>query len=217
MSDHDSFLRAKAERIKQRYGTQQQNTANPIKINTPTIPKKETQKPFDFNLEELLQKQSSACFQRYRRIISSDYDLKKQEMKRTSIREPTKRDIEWHLLCDEALRVEMDRNMKSYREILLFQAGFVLDEGKQKTGLGILLNLCYVDMNGPDDAGFNSSKAGFAPGILDLIEMISHNLNLKKEDVHKLFLDQNKFQQAPLPLDRAWELFEQRMISENIF
>jgi hypothetical protein len=242
MSDQDDFLRAKAERIKQRYGTQQQNSAPVIKIsplNEPkkevadkpkverkkrarSAPKKDIQNPIDFHLEELLQLQSPTCLERYRNVISLNYDLKLQEMKALSKREPQKRDIEWHLLCDEAMKNEMDHNMGLYREILMFQAGFVLEEGKKKNALALLLELCYIDMNGPYDAGlhggsrFEPSRAGFSPGVLDLIKILSLNLNLKKEDLHKLFMNQNKFTQAPLPLDKAWELLEHRMISEKI-
>lgn len=96
------------------------------------------------------------------------------------------------------------------------------------------LELCYIDLNGPNNCGSsknypeilkeyppfnpnNSVDAFLAPGILEDISQINEELNLTKDQVKEIFFNHNlkieKSRKLPLSVQDAWVKLESELYS----
>ena len=103
---------------------------------------------------------------------------------------PSENDIQWRLLGEEATKHALDGNWGLYRNVRFRMAELTRKEGKHKTALFYYLWVCYLDLNGPDNAGgrqdypdllrefppFNPKLAITAPGIIYYVSRIIKKL-----------------------------------------
>jgi len=154
-----------------------------------------------------------------------EIDLNVFEKEREQLRsdfhgqEPSEYDIRWRLLAKESLEHAKNNNWGLYRNTQLKKATQLKVEKKYLDALDFYLDVCYLDLNGPNNGGqigteylpFDPSNGnGFlAPGIIEEIKKIITNLNLEKIMIKKRFLKRSQivFESMKLPLSPAkcWE------------
>jgi hypothetical protein len=183
-----------------------------------------TEKKFDLEShlaeQKILSEQHHDFYRRYKELISKNYENKRIELKGDKPGEPSEQDIKWHLLLDESVKNVTEGNMAMYRDVVLCQAGLLLEMGVKKDSLTMLLEVCYLDMNGPVNTSgllFDPSKGGLSPGVLDMIAMSNSELHLTKKEIRARFMENSKCLPAPRSPELAWEILENQMRSEGIF
>ncbi len=68
-------------------------------------------------------------------------------------REPSDNDVQWGLLNDELLGHIQQRNWGLFRNVKLAMAEILRKEGRSTQALGFYLEVCYLDLNGPNNIG----------------------------------------------------------------
>jgi DNA-directed RNA polymerase subunit RPC12/RpoP len=68
-------------------------------------------------------------------------------------REPSDNDVQWGLLNDELLGHIQQRNWGLFRNVKLAMAELLRKEGRSTQALGFYLEVCYLDLNGPNNIG----------------------------------------------------------------
>ena len=132
--------------------------------------------------------------------VKEDYDEVKRFLTSQTGREPRDYDILWatynRLLAKHAELF----NWGIYRNIRFKMAQLLIREKRFKQALESLLEICYLDINGPVNCGkidwelfkkfppFNKKLGFFAPGILKIVNDIITELNISKTEVANKFI-----------------------------
>ncbi len=102
-------------------------------------------------------------------------------------------------------------------------------EMKLKDALWTYLEVCYLDLNGPNNTGginapellkefppFDPNHDSFlASGVIDLIKRIVLKLKLDKDEIKQIFIEHNsrieKSLRLPLSAEKSWQLLEKEI------
>jgi hypothetical protein len=68
-------------------------------------------------------------------------------------REPSDNDVQWGLLNEELLNHAQHQNWGFFRNTKLTMAEILRKEGRSTQALGLYLEVCYLDLNGPNNYG----------------------------------------------------------------
>jgi DNA-directed RNA polymerase subunit RPC12/RpoP/phage FluMu protein Com len=120
----------------------------------------------------------------------------------------------------QALECIRTGNFGMWRNTRLDMAFLLKEEGKVRAALETFLEVCYVDLNGPQNNAalraelgkkfprFDPSDSLKAPGIIFETAALIKQLALTKNDVKTIFFEHNKKYvsglRLPLSLDEAW-------------
>lgn len=147
-------------------------------------------------------------------------------------RAPSKNDLKWALLNKEIVEHARKENWGFYRNARFQMAEILRKESKLKAALSMYLWVCYLDLNGPDNAEgrkefglldkfppFSVKRAFSAPGIIGHVEKLVAQLNLGQEETQKLFFEMadREYQALKLPLSpvQAWEKLKQELFGAS--
>jgi uncharacterized Zn finger protein (UPF0148 family) len=147
-------------------------------------------------------------------IDPSVFEKEKEQLKSDFHgQEPSEYDVRWRLLAKESLEHAKDNNWGLYRNTQLKKAVQLKIEKKYLDALDFYLEICYLDLNGPNNGGqigteylpFDPRNGnGFlAPGIIEEVKQIISKLSLKQSAVETRFLKRSQiiFKSMRLPLD----------------
>lgn len=142
-------------------------------------------------------------------------------------KEPTDSDIQWSILNKQLNKHSRDGNWGLYRSTRLQMAEVLRKEEKLKEALLTYLEVCYLDLNGPENRGSltdNELKTEFPPfdpsngnatlasGIIGRVVCIVKKLNLDNEEVKNMFFKHNskveKSLKLPLEVEKCWKKLE---------
>ena len=136
-------------------------------------------------------------------------------------REPSENDIEWALLNDDAMAHASRNDWGLYRNARFSMAKILKQEGKSEQYIRFMLEVCYIDLNGPNNCGgiddpailreyppFNPKDGILAPGIVGPLSNMARDLDIKISDLHSMFIEIASQVQISLklklPPDKAW-------------
>lgn len=134
-------------------------------------------------------------------------------------------DIAWGLFNQQSLKHAQDMDWGLYTNIRSSMGQLLMRENRKKEALHFLLEVCYYDLNGPNNNGgipidlqgrypnFKpySGHATLAPGIIGLIEDIIEELDLSINEVKELYIKHNtKVRNSLIPLspEETWYQLE---------
>lgn len=162
-------------------------------------------------------------------IAEKEEIIKEKEIleKRFDGKEPSENDVKWGLLNKQLLEHAKNGNWGLYRNTKFQMAEILRRELKLKHALRTYLEICYLDLNGPNNIGgfddpeflevflpFDPSEGNsfLAPGIIDSIQKIIKKLEITKEELQKDFIEHNsrieKSMNLPVPPVECWERVE---------
>jgi len=158
-------------------------------------------------------------------INSIQIDQMKENLKMKSGKEPTDNDVALEIIDQIGYHHFENLDMGLFRNTILQKGDIFKASGDSQKALITYLELCYIDMNGPNNSGcarnnpellreyppfdpYNSVNSFLAPGILEYIAQINKELNLTKDQIKEIFLSHNlkveKSKQLPLSVENAW-------------
>ncbi|MFD0619681.1 hypothetical protein ACFQZR_19620 [Paenibacillus sp. GCM10027629] len=152
------------------------------------------------------------------------YEVMKVSLNKAWGKEPSGSDIEWHLLMDELIEHGNNNQWGLYRNTTLRMAEHLYKLKKYELSLRSYLNVLYLDLNGPNNAGFMNGKPDLdarafdprepntfiAPGIIKRIVLLKEKrVPINEEEVKKLFIEEASQVYAsiktPLTPEKAWQ------------
>jgi DNA-directed RNA polymerase subunit RPC12/RpoP len=149
--------------------------------------------------------------------------------KRFGGKEPSDNDIRWGLLNKQLIEHAKNGDWGLYRNARFQMAEILRGEMKLKDALRTYLEVCYIDLNGPNNTGemndpellkefppFNPKDFSFlAPGVIDLIKRIMLKLKLDKDKIKQIFIEHNsrieKSLRLPLSAENSWQSLEKEI------
>ena len=133
-------------------------------------------------------------------------------------RNPSENDVRWKLLNEDAITHASDGNIGLYRNTRFEMSELLRKEGRGLQSLHLLLAVCYLDANGPQNTSgwgdmkhewFSLGQAFLAPGILGRTGSLIDGLGLSEAEVYQHFLAATKtYASWPgivLSPDKAWK------------
>lgn len=158
----------------------------------------------------------------------AEKDIYKKEQKdlrkRFGGQEPSDDDVKWSLYNKQLLEHMKYGDWGLYRNTKLQMGDHLRRKLKLKRSLLMYLEICYLDLNGPNNTGgFNDPEilkefppfdpsegnAFLAPGIIDVIRRISKKLKITEEELGRLFIERNskieKSMRLPVSVNKAWD------------
>jgi len=137
-------------------------------------------------------------------------------------REPSDNDVTWSLLNQELMEHASQQNWGLFRNAKMQMADILRKESKLPDALGMYFEICYLDLNGPNNMSgvtdpellrqfppWNPEQDAFiAPGIVDRIARIIQKTETDQSKAKELFTAQaTKLKQSlrlPVPVTKAW-------------
>jgi predicted RNA-binding Zn-ribbon protein involved in translation (DUF1610 family) len=141
---------------------------------------------------------------------------------------PAQNDVQWSLLNKQIIEHSKSGNWGFYRNTRFEMAEILRKEGKLKQALSTYLEVCYLDLNGPNNTGgitspeilkknppFSADFAFLAPGIVERIVKIIKKLQIESADVQNMFIEIATTQCKNLKLSvspkQAWSQLETQL------
>lgn len=185
------------------------------------IVSEEESKRIDFEWDQLYEA---------RDIEESDYNIEeeKEKLRKTFGQEPTLRDVRWAVLNKQLIKHARRKDWGLYRNARLDMAGLLRREDKLETALETLLEVCFIDLNGPNNcSGHSCGEADWfkpeeceflAPGVVAEVGEIAKALNLQKTNVGEIYYEHNKNVESdlklPLSVEESWKKLEAELSYE---
>lgn len=153
-----------------------------------------------------------------------EFESAKKELTKRFGKEPSDNDIKWGLLNKKLMEHAQNMQFGLYRNARLDMADILRKEHKLKAALNTYLEVCYIDLNGPNNCmlpldtetlkllpPFDPEESAFlAPAVVDYVKNIIKKLEIKKDDIKNLFLTNNnrvyKALKLPLSPDNCWDV-----------
>ncbi|OGE30545.1 hypothetical protein A2631_00030 [Candidatus Daviesbacteria bacterium RIFCSPHIGHO2_01_FULL_44_29] len=149
--------------------------------------------------------------------------------KRFGGKEPSDNDVRWGLSNKQLIEHAKNGDWGLYRNVRFQMAEILRGEMKLKDALRTYLEVCYLDLNGPNNTGgmnnpellkefppFDPNRdSSLAPGVIDLIKRIVLKLNLSKDEVKQIYIEHNsrseKSLRLPLSAEKSWQSLEKEI------
>lgn len=153
----------------------------------------------------------------------------KQKLTKKFGKQPSENDVKWRLLNEDLITHARKGDWGMYRNTLLSMGDVLKKDSKWEQALGMYLEVCYVDVNGPNNMGgiprdqwqglvnpFDPTMGFLAPGVIEYIRKISTKLGVDIKTLKKLFLDHARKQSRslgiyPISPEQAWDKLEQEL------
>ena len=158
-------------------------------------------------------------------VDSIQFNLAKENLKMKSGKECTDNEVILEIIDQVGYHHYKNLDMGLFRNTILYKGDIFKSSGDLPNALISYLELCYIDLNGPNNCGSskdnpeilreyppfnpnNSVDTHLAPGILEYITQINKELNLTKDQLKEVFFTHNlKVENArklPLSVQDAW-------------
>ena len=133
----------------------------------------------------------------------NDFADEKAKLAKRFGREPSDNDVRWSQLNQELIEHARRRNWGLFRNAKFEMAEILRKEGKQTDALGLYLEVCYLDLNGPNNTNGitdlellgeyppwnpNAPTADLAPGILDRAFRTMEKAEMDRASVEELYI-----------------------------
>lgn len=172
-------------------------------------------------------------------IVSGTHDSfiaekEKNEKERETLRkrfgkEPSENDVRWGVFNKELIEHAQNSDWGLYRNTRFQMAEILRKEMKLEYALQTYLEVCYIDLNGPNNVGgindaellkefppFDPKQFAFlAPGVIDLVKRIMKKLSFDKNKVKTIFIEHNskieKSLRLPISAESSWQSLEKEI------
>jgi len=162
----------------------------------------------------------------YNQLLNDpEFLLSKKELVREFKKEPSLNDIKWRLYSKKDLEYISNRNWGLYTNNKLNKARILHTENKFDQALRLYLEVCYLDINGPNNLNvkfgedteimkqlnvkdFNLNNSLLAIGVIGSLKEVIEKLNISTEKVGNLFLSLRDVVpiELPLSLKKSWNV-----------
>lgn len=158
------------------------------------------------------------------------FEKERESLKNRFGKEPLENDVKWGLLNKELIEHAQNMDWGLYRNARFNMAEILRKEMNLKQALIAYLEVCFIDLNGPNNAGhikdnpellkefppFDPNNFAFvAPGVIDIIKRIMKKLNFDKNSVKSSYLEHNfrveKSLRLPLSAENSWKSLEKEI------
>jgi hypothetical protein len=137
----------------------------------------------------------------------------------------------WGIYNKRKMEHAENMNWGLYRCVIFDMAELLKKENKFKYALELYLEVCYLDLNGPNNCGGHldceevlklfppfdpqSEFAKLSPGVIERIINLKNKLKLSSKEIKKLFFYRGsvvfKALKLPLHFKDAWKKFEKKL------
>ncbi|MCF7809890.1 hypothetical protein K9N50_02755 [bacterium] len=159
-----------------------------------------------------------------RRWESARYVLKQRFSK-----DPSENDVQWYLFNEDLIIHAKQKDWGLYRNTRMQMAFHLEKEGRFNDALTTLLEVCYLDLNGPNNLGgmndpellkeyppWDVNLAFTAPAIVDKITKLVKQLNISIDDVQRIFSEvaesTKKSIKTPVIIESAWKELKKQIL-----
>jgi hypothetical protein len=148
-------------------------------------------------------------------------------------KEPSDGDVLWGFLNSEIVKHAKNNDWGLYRNTRFEMAQLLTREGRFKQALAFLFEVCYLDLNEPNNLGGFSKKdysllglsrfspsefSSLAPGVVQRINWLVSTASLSEREVTRIFLYRcKKIQETlkpPLSSKEVWPLIKKEILWE---
>ena len=190
---------------------------------------------FEKKLQEIRNHKTIQRILSYLNADATQFNKTKEDLKVKTGKEPTDNEVVLKIITQIGYHHFKNLDMGLFRNTILYRGDIFKSSGDLRNALISYLELCYIDLNGPNNSGSlkndpeilkeyppfnpnNSVDAFLAPGILTYIDEISGELNLTKDQVKDIFFNHNskveKARKLPLSVQDAWVKLESAILVE---
>lgn len=148
------------------------------------------------------------------------HEAERNRLQKQLGREPSENEIDWAKLSNDLGVYAKQFQWGLYRNARLSMGDILKKEKKYKDALDLYLEVCYLDLNGPNNCGsmdpeilrefppFNPKDGFLAPGVLGYIDKLLQREKMKKGDIKHRFLEiatnvKNSLR-LPVAPEKAW-------------
>lgn len=144
---------------------------------------------------------------------------------------PSLQDVIWHTGMQQAMALASDLDWGLFRNQKFFTANSLKKLGDRKRALILYLEICYTDLNGPQNRGgmprsmlkehpmFDLKWAFLAPAAVDNIKEIMIDQNISIDNIRSSFLalaeQYHKHSKFPVDPKKAWASLEKELKAKN--
>lgn len=155
-------------------------------------------------------------------------EREKEILRKKFGKEPSISDVEWSILNKNLVKDAQCRNWGFYRNTRFEMAEILRREMKLEDALQTYLEICYLDLNGPNNRSgmdkellkefpaFDPEMALLAPAVIDRIRRLIKKLKIDKNKAKSIFIDHNLRIKKSLKLSVSVESCWQSMAKEFI-
>ena len=166
-------------------------------------------------------------------VEKEELEKEKEILKKRFGKEPSENDVKWGVFNKQWMEHAKNNDWGLYRNTRFGMAELLRKEMKLKQALQTYLEVCYLDLNEPNNFGgindpellkefppFNPKHfTSLAPAIIDYIKRIAKKLELQNNEIKQLFIEHNKKigQSLRLPLlpEQCWDKIEKELSKLN--
>jgi len=139
-------------------------------------------------------------------------------------------DVKWGVFNKRGIEYASKRLWGLYRNNRMDMADLLEKEGKLEQALSTYLEVCYLDLNGPEnltevltqrelqlygEKDFDITSGFLAPGVVYQVSKLIAKLELTKNEVKEKFISENTpdrpLLKMPLSAEKAWQKLEANM------
>lgn len=156
-------------------------------------------------------------------------EKEKEILKKKFGKEPLGSDVQWSILNKSLIEDAQHRNLGFYRNTRFEMAEILRKELKLENALQTYLEVCCLDLNGPNNRGgmndaellkefpvFDSEMSFLAPAVINRIRSIVKKLKFDKNKVKSIFIAHNlkikKSLKLPLSVENCWQSIDDELI-----
>lgn len=167
----------------------------------------------------------------YARVIRTarpGFDAEKAALTQKFGGTPKNTDVTWSVLNKERLRHAAENKWGLYRNNTLDMADVLRVEGRLEGAVRFYLEVCYLDLNGPDNVGpisdsaplakyprFSSRLAGLASGVVYLLATTRAKALMTDDALRSLFFmhaaEIRTALDLPIPPEDAWPILQEAL------
>lgn len=156
----------------------------------------------------------------------------REQLRKQFGKEPSENDVKWRILNKQLLEHASRNDWGLYRNTRLDMGELVEREGRLKDALSTYLEVCYIDINGPENLGGydtdakeyprfdpDSPVAEVIPGIVRMAKQISSKLEVNGVELKNLFMQfagrTHSSLKLPISPEEAWKKIEEELKKQS--
>lgn len=158
------------------------------------------------------------------------FEKERERLRKQFGKEPSDRDVMWAILGKESGEHFLRRDFGFYSSTIFEKAEILRKEMRLEAALKKYFEVCYLDLNGPENLGgisdsglkippFDPEKGLLAPAVVFEIKEIMKELEFDKNKAKLIFIEHNskrfKSWQLPLTPENCWSSLEREIENPN--
>lgn len=186
---------------------------------------------------EIIEEQWAIVYGTHKEYIAQRENTKRtiekerQTLEKRFGQKPSDNDIQWSLLNNDILKHAQHRDWGLFRNTKFNMAEILRKETKLKSALSFYLEVCYLDLNGPNNVGgisssellkeypaWNPKDAFLAPGIISRVLKIIKKIEFDRSSSREFFLSKairlEKSLRLPVSPQKAWKELEKELFED---